>query len=90
MQFKADMTMEQVGEADNIAASWAVTRRAALVILARSSDEVDLDGESVEAFMELLESLNDFKKWRESETELLRAAQARLIVVIQNYLEKAA
>lgn len=91
--FDVALTDEQMRYAEEAAQSWGVTRRIAFAYLTRSSQQL-LDSlrkgeeELAEGMLDTLENLNKFLKWQKSETELLEAAQARLILVLQQYSDE--
>ena len=91
--FKAALTIEQMRKGETNAQSWGVTRRLALSVLTRSSkqliDGLQSEGEGLaEAMMDQLEDLIKFMDWRKKETDMLEAAQARLIFVLTKYSDE--
>jgi len=89
MEFSAAITKEEMYQGEKVTQNWGITRRLAMAALTRSSSDLeDLSAPAAEGMMEALESLSKYLKWREHETEMLEAAQARMIVVIQGYSDK--
>jgi hypothetical protein len=85
--FAPALTMEEVGEAEQKAQEWGVTRRCALATLTKSSDELLkslADEKAAEAFLDVAEGIAAYLKWRDAETELLNAAQARILFVLNH------
>jgi len=73
IEFEAAITDDQMYRGEKVAQSWGVTSRIALVVLTRSSSE--------------FKDIGDLK-WRERETELLKSAQARMLVVLESYSDE--
>lgn len=89
MQFSTAMTKDQMYKSEEAAESWGETRRCAYAVLTRSSSDLeDLSAEAVEGFMDVLENLAKYLDWRKTETELLKAAEARMLLVLEAYTEK--
>ena len=89
MQFSAAITKDEMYQGEKVTQNWGITRRLAMAALTRSSSDFEnLSAPAAEGMMEALESLSNYLKWREHETELLEAALARMLVAIQGYSDK--
>jgi hypothetical protein len=81
----ATITHEQLRVGENVAVTWGVTRRCANAILTRTGPELFKDAKDpgqAEAFLDVAKSIAKYMEWRKTETELLEAARARLILVL--------
>lgn len=68
-------------------------RRAAMIVLARSYDElaeplVQDDETKAETLVYLAEQVGEFLEWRKHEQELIEAAHARLLLLLSQEAEK--
>ena len=90
IEFDAALTKDDVFKGEEVAESWGVTRRCALVTLTQGSAQQleNMDTEMAEALVEVVERVTEYLKWREHETELLETAQARILVVLQAFSDK--
>ena len=89
MQFSAAITKDEMYQGEKAAQNWGPTRRLAMAALTRSSSDLeDLSAPAAEGIMEAAENLSKYLKWREHEAEMLEAALARMLVVIQAYSDK--
>lgn len=73
--------------------TWEPIRRAALAVLSRSYDDlaeplVKDDADGAETLLYLLEQLEEYKAWRERETDLIGNALARLQMVLFQEAER--
>ena len=68
---------------------WGVVRRSPMIFLTKSSAELEETSEKfADATLEVFEQLAKYLKWREHETELLEAAQARMQVMLQSVVDR--
>ena len=90
IEFNAALTKDELFNGEKAAESWRVTRRCALITLTRgSAQQLEfMDAETADALIGALDSLSEYLKWRERDTELLKAAQARMLMVLQTYSEE--
>ena len=90
IEFDAALTKDELLNGEQAAESWSVTRRCALRTLTSGSAQQleNMDAETADALMGALDSLSEYLKWRERDTELLKAAQARMLVILQAYSEE--
>jgi len=89
IEFDAALTKDELLNGEEAAESWGVTRRCALITLTRGSVQQleDMDAETAEALLGAVECVTEYLKWREHDTELLKTAQARMLMVLQTYLD---
>lgn len=85
--------MDTVHGIEQSHANWQAIRRAAMILLARSYDELaePLEQENerqCEALVYLAEQIGEFLEWRKREQELLEAAHARLMLMLSQEVEK--
>lgn len=90
--FAADITDEQArqiaAQIEQNAKGEMPAIRAALILLARSSAKAQLtDAGDAEAFMELLECVTDAIIRRRDEITLLESAEARLFLLLREFVE---
>lgn len=87
-QFEAVITDDQMRQAERIAEDWGYTRRCSMAFLARGTADIKVDDEFVDTIGVTLDSLTEYLKWRENETEMLETAKARMLCLIQNWLDE--
>jgi len=85
--FPAALKDSQLDTIEQNHLSWQPIRRAALALLCRDADTLAAplranDDEAGQTLLYLAEQLDDFLAWRETETEMLKAAHARLWLTI--------
>lgn len=90
--FRADLSDQQVfglaAKIEQAQRDEMPTIRACLALLARSSEQVALrDAETVDVFLELLESVTDVIQRKRALIDLLETSQARLLVLLQPWAE---
>lgn len=90
--FDAVFTEDQVEEGVRKAEEdWGWIRRAALVTLARSSEELRAhckDPDAAEFWLDLAEHLNQYLEWRKAEGEMLETARARILSVLVEFQKR--
>lgn len=88
--FAALITPEQVTELERIAQAGNITRRAALVILTRSKQELIAGfktDQDAEVMLEVLDSLRDFGQQLKSQAEQVSHAETRLLCALSAHAE---
>ncbi len=89
MIFEAALTKDELMQGEQATQDWGVVRRSSMIFLTKSSAELEeTSDEFTDATLEVFERLADYLKWREHETELLRAAQARMQVMLQIVVDR--
>lgn len=84
--FSALLTDDQLRQGLAVWSDFHPVYRLSMVILTRDAADLTAraaDEEMAEALLNLLESLNDYLKWRVSETAMLESALARLVLVVK-------
>ena len=85
-EFSAMLTEDQLRHGFAVWRDFHAVYRLSTVILTRDAADLTAraaDEEGADALLNLLESLNHYLKWRESETAMLESALARLALVIE-------
>lgn len=88
--FTAALTSEQAEEGERISQSDDPIRRMGMAVLTRNSEQLSAafgDG-SGEAYLELAESPDDYRKRLLSEADLMQSAWARLMTVMQAEIDR--
>ena len=86
--FSALLTDEQLRQGLSVWSGFRPVYRLSMVILTRDAADLTArvaDEAGAEALLNLLESLNDYLKWRVSETAMLESALARLVLVVNAF-----
>ena len=91
--FGAAYGMDTIQNIEASHANWQPIRRAALYVLARTYDELaepitQDDTPKAEALVYLAEQVGEFLEWRKREQELLEAANARLLLLLSQEVER--
>ncbi len=89
-RFNAAITEKQLGAVEQAAQEWGVTRRIALATLSKSSKQLlkglQSGGETTaEAMLAAHNSIREYLTWRTRETAMLEAAQARTLLVLEQF-----
>ena len=90
--FAPAFTADTVHSIERSHTNWQPIRRAAMVVLTRSYDDlakplVD-DDEKSDTLIYLIEQIDEFLQWRERESKLLNNALARLHLVLMQEAER--
>lgn len=85
--FTAALLDSQLDTGEEARLSWEPVRRTALALLTRDYDSIAAplrqnDDEAAQALIELAERLDDYLELRDYETDLLKAARARIWLVL--------
>ena len=90
IDFEAKMTKDQVLEAEQKTRDWGMTKRCAIVSLTLGCSQQleNMDAKGARKLMEAMASLTEYIDWRESETELLHSAIARMFVVVKAFSDR--
>ncbi len=90
IEFEATMTKDQVFEGEQKTRDWSMMKRYAMISLTLGSTQQldNMDPKGAWKLMEAMESLTEYIKWRESETDLLHSAIARMLVVVKAFSDR--
>ncbi len=90
IEFEATMTKDQVFEAEQKTQDWGMTKRCAMISLTLGSTQQleNMNAKAAWELIETMESLTEYIKWRESETDLLHSAIARMLVVVKAFSDR--
>ncbi len=90
VEFEATMTKVQVFEAEQKTRDWSMTKRCAMLFLTLGGTQQlkNMDAKGAWELIEAMESLTEYIKWRESETDSLHSAIARMLVVVKAFSDR--
>ena len=90
IEFEPTMTKVQVFEAELKTRDWDMTKRCAMISLTLGSTQQleNMDARGAWDLMETMENLTEYIQWRESETNLLHSAIARMLVVVKAFSDR--
>jgi hypothetical protein len=89
-QFERAITPEELEEGLRVRDSWMPVHRLALMVMTRGSDEFTVtEKDTAETFLEGVDQLTQYLRWRECETEILETARARMLALCQEWFPDA-